>query len=182
MSKSDDALSVQQIFNQIELELGAGLVPRIFRLLEVNPILLNHLWGQFRVLVLQGLLPRTLKEMIGIIVAVTTHCEYVRTIHLHSLSLQSVANEALKALAEGDYNSEQLSTQTRQVLRWAALAASTHAGYTGSDWPSLRLETSQTLQTIGLDEDEIIELTATVGLFEELCTLANLLELDPSQP
>src|SRR5689334_4447231 len=90
--------SAQQIFDQIEQELGAGMVPRIFKLLEAYPDLLTHLWGQFRITILQGSLPRTLKEMAGLVVAVSTHCDYVQIIHMHSLTLQGVAKEALEAL------------------------------------------------------------------------------------
>lgn len=39
--------SAQQTFAQIEQDLGAGMVPRIFKILEPQPLLLAHLWGQF---------------------------------------------------------------------------------------------------------------------------------------
>ncbi len=84
------SIPASETFEQIERELGAGIVPRIFKLLESHPDLLNHLWGQFRTIVLQGSLPRILKEMLGLVVATATHCDYVKGVHLHSLSLQGV--------------------------------------------------------------------------------------------
>ena len=180
------ASSVQQTFDQIERELGAGLVPRIFKLLEPNPELLTHLWGQFRTLVLQGQLPRTLKEMVGLIVAIHTHCDYVQVIHMHSLTLQGISREALAALNSGDYTSGQLSTLTQNTLRFAALAVATRSAY-GSDtdpakWENLRQQTGQALSTSGLSDSEKVEVLATLALFEQICTVANVLGLDPTNP
>ncbi len=70
-----ESLLVQQIFEQIEQELSAGMVPRIFQLLEPQPMMLVHPWGQFRAIILQGNLPRVLKEMVGLAVAVATRCD-----------------------------------------------------------------------------------------------------------
>jgi AhpD family alkylhydroperoxidase len=182
---------VQATFEQIEQELGAGMVPRIFLLLEKNPDLLVHIWGQFRTLVLQGNLPRTLKEMVGLVVAITTHCDYVQVVHMHSLTLQGVAREALDALREGNYTSSQLNSLSQNVLRFAAMTVATRSAYpvpsialasNNSDWATLRQQTNQLLTDLPLSEAEKVELIATLGLFEQICTVANLLELDPAQP
>lgn len=180
------ASSAQQTFDQIEQELGAGMVPRIFKLLEPQPDLLASLWGQFRSVVLQGYLPRVLKEMVGLVVATATHCDYVRGVHLHSLSLQGVDQRALEAVNRGDFKADEINRMTRNVLQFAGLAAATRAAYggesDGSTWQELRQQTVHALETTGLEEEEKFELVATVALFEQICTVANLLNLDPSQP
>ncbi len=108
--------SAQQTFAQIEQELGAGMVPRIFKLLEPQPLLLAHLWGQFRTVVLQGRLPRILKGMIGLVVARATHCDYVRLVHLHSLSLQGVDPDVLEAVGQGNYEAVEISNTAQTVI------------------------------------------------------------------
>lgn len=177
-------LSVRQTFDQIEQELGAGLVPRIFKLLEPNPALLAHLWGQFRTLVLQGQLPRTLKEMVGLVVALHTHCDYVQVIHMHSLTLQGISQEALNALSRSDYASGQLNSRTQNILRFAALAVTTRSTYAVPDaeWQALRAQTAQAFAASGLNDGEKIEVLATLALFEQICTVANVLGLDPTNP
>ena len=176
----------QQTFDQIEQELGAGMVPRIFKVLEPHPLLLVHIWGQFRAVVLQGRLPRVLKEMIGLVVAKATHCDYVRLVHLHRLSLQGVEPNVLEAVSQGNYEAVELSTMAQKALKLAALATATSvASGDGSDrstWKELRQQTTDTLDTMYLGEEDKIELVATLALFEQLCTLANLLALDPTQP
>ena len=117
-----ESLPARQTFEQIEQELGAGMVPRIFKLLEPQPVLLAHLWGQFRAIVLQGDLPRILKELLGLVVARATECEYVQVVHLHSLTLQGMDREALAAVNRGDYEAAELSNLTKAALRFAALA------------------------------------------------------------
>jgi AhpD family alkylhydroperoxidase len=182
-----ELLLVQQTFEQIEQELGAGMVPRIFKLLESQPVLLAHLWGEFRTIVLQGSLPRVLKEMLGLVVATATHCDYVRVVHLHSLTLQGMNQKALEAVVRGDYGAKEISTLARNALRFATLATATRAAYAipaenGSQWQDLRQQTAQALEATALEEAEKFELIATVALFEQICTVANLLALDPSQP
>lgn len=186
MSNSDSLL-VQQTLEQIEQELGAGMVPRIFLLLKSQPMMLVHLWGQFRATILQGYLPRVLKEMIGLAVAVATHCEYVKRVHLHSLSLQGTDREALDAVSRGDYSAEEIGTIARNALRFAALATASRAAYgslkgSSVNWQDLRQQTEEALEATGLEPEEKFELVATVALFEQICTVANLLALDPSQP
>lgn len=182
-----ESLLVQQTFEQIEQELGAGMVPRIFQLLEPQPMMLVHLWGQFRATILQGNLPRVLKEMVGLAVAVATHCEYVQVVHLHSLSLQGMARKALEAIRRGDYGAKEIGTVARNALRFTALSTATRAAYAVAGenqvtWQELRQQTAQALEATSLEEEEKFELVATVALFEQICTVANLLALDPNQP
>jgi AhpD family alkylhydroperoxidase len=182
-----ESLSVSETFEQIEQELGAGMVPRIFRLLESQPELLNHLWGQFRTLVLRGSLPRILKEMLGLVVATATHCDYVQVVHLHSLSLQGVDQKALEAVIQGDYGASEINALTRSALQFAKIATETRAAYatpteSGLTWQELRQQSSHLLDTMPLEAEEKLEVIAIIALFEQICTVANLLALDPNQP
>lgn len=182
---TDHSQLTQQTFEQIEQELGAGMVPRIFKLLAPYPELLMHFWGQFRTIILQGYLPRVLKEMVGLVVATATHCDYVRLVHLHSLSLQGMDTQALDAVSRGDYGAQELGAVAQKALRFAALTTATRTGYgaeEGETWQTLRQQTTQALEATGLEAEEKFELIATVALFEQICTVANLLALDPNQP
>jgi AhpD family alkylhydroperoxidase len=182
---SAESLLVQQTLEQIEQELGAGMVPHIFQLLESQPLMLIHLWGQFRATILHGHLPRVLKEMIGLVVATATHCDYVQNVHLHSLSLQGMDEQALEAVRRGDYGTQEIGTVARNALRFTALATATRAAYASLGegnltWQKLRQQTAQALEATGLEEEEKFEMVATVALFEQFCSVANLLALDSS--
>ncbi len=179
--------SATATFDQIERELGAGMVPRIFRLLENQPVLLSHIWGEFRSVVLHGALPRVLKEMIGTVVATEMHCEYVRVVHLHSLTIQGTDKATLDAVRDGNYTAVPLSAAVRKTLRFALLATRTNASYalpahTADGWEGLRLQTGEALADTGFSAIEQAELVVTVALFTQICTIANLLDLDPNDP
>ncbi len=164
------------------------MVPRIFLLLEGNPELLFHIWGEFREIILRGSLPRTVKEMVGLLVAVNTHCDYVKVVHMHSLTLQGVDVDALKAISERDYIPGQLSSTAHAALRFGALAVAmraAHAKPEGSDgptWQELRQQSTEALAATNLCDTEKFELMATVAFFEQICSIANFLGLDPNQP
>ncbi len=184
-------MGAAETFAQIERELGAGMVPRLFRLLEGQPVLLAHIWGQFRGVVLQGALPRVLKEMIGTVVATAMHCDYVRAVHLHSLTIQGVEREQLDAVARGDYAHAHLSNAMRDALRYAALAARTNASYalppaaaddSPEGWIALRERTADALARPDFDAAERAELVLTVALFTQICVLASAFALDPNDP
>lgn len=171
-----------ETFDEIERELGAGMVPRIFKLLEGNPALLHHLWGQFRTVILRGGVPRAVKEMVGLVVATHTGCDYVRVVHLHSLALQGLSDAAVSALRENVYDSSALSGAARDALRFAVAAvkarsadgaAAVRAGYAGA---------YSELGAAGVAPGDAVELIVTVAFFEQVCAVANLLALDPAQP
>jgi alkylhydroperoxidase/carboxymuconolactone decarboxylase family protein YurZ len=172
----------QQTFEQIEQEFGVNAIPQIFKLLESQPALLTHLWGQFHTLVLQGDLPRVLKEMVGLVIATATHCDHLYVVLMQSLAQQHAEPQTLTAIAEGDYESAAVSHATLSVLRFTAMAiVNRTAGGTlaKSKWQLLQQQTKQALDDTGLEEGEQLELVATIALFEQLCLVANLLQLDP---
>ncbi len=178
-SSSSDASSYQ-MFGQIEQTFGTGRVPQVFKRLKAQPVLLAHLWGQFQVLVLHGDLPRALKELVGLVVATATHCDHIRGVLLHHLSQQAAEPETLAAIAQGNYDAAGISHATRAVLRYAAIAIANRTACRGvakKQWQTLHHQTMQALDDTGLEESERLELIATIALFEQLCTVANLLQL-----
>ena len=174
----------QQTLEQIEQELGTGTVPEVFKLLESKPALLTHLWGQFHTLILHGELPRVLKEMVGLVVATATHCDDMRMVLRQSLLQHHAEPEALVAITQGHYHSAEFSHATRSVLEFTAVAIAhrTASGtLTKSKWQQLHHQTKHALDDTGLEEGEQLELVATIALFEQLCMVANLLNLDSVQ-
>ena len=81
---------VRAVFGEIERELGFGIVPNIFRAMAGQPAVLRATWDLFRATVLQGTLPRAVKEMIGVAVSAANHSPYALAVHMHSLGVQGV--------------------------------------------------------------------------------------------
>lgn len=147
----------RRVFDEIERELGFGIVPNVFRAMAENPAVLEANWQLFRSTVLTGRLPRMLKEMVGVVVSCVHDSSYARLVHLHSLGVQGVSSEALSALAEGAVEVNELSPTNVAVLRFAQRVARNPAGLSAAEF--------QTLRDAGLDGAEVLEVLATVQVF-----------------
>ena len=61
---------VARVFHEIETELGFGMVPNIFKSMAENPAALAAHWAMFKHTILEGELPRIVKEMVGVVVSI----------------------------------------------------------------------------------------------------------------
>lgn len=173
----------QPVFEQIEQEFSTDTVPQVFKQLESQPALLMHLWGQFHALVLQGDLPRMLKEMVGLVVAAKGRCDHICIVLSHSLIEQQADQQTLAAIVKGDFEAAVVSHATLAVLRFTAMAVLQYTACDTRDeyqWQQLQNQTRQALNDTGLEEGEQLELVATIALFEQLCLVTNLLPTAPA--
>ena len=67
---------------EIVEELGFGMVPNAFAWAREVPEVQTALWKAFRHVVLKGLLPRTVKEMMGVVASRRAGSEYAARVHL----------------------------------------------------------------------------------------------------
>ena len=86
------------VYDQIKAELGFGMVPNLFKSMATNPEFLETQWGHFRKTILNGELPRTLKEMIGVAISQANNSQYALNVHLHGLSALGMSEEVLQTL------------------------------------------------------------------------------------
>ncbi len=114
---------VRAVYAEIEQELGFGIVPNIFRAMGGQPAVLRATWDLFRATVLEGQLPRTVKEMVGIVVSSANNSEYALKVHMHSLGVQGVAEGTLAALATGAAEAPGVAPGIAAIIRLAHSAA-----------------------------------------------------------
>ena len=88
------------VYDSILSELGFGIVPNLFKSMAGRPGFLAANWDKFRTTVLEGQLPRTLKEMIGIAISQTNKSEYALRVHLHGLSALGISEDEAATLLE----------------------------------------------------------------------------------
>ncbi len=148
---------VRAVFDEIERELGFGIVPNLFRAMAIQPNVLRATWDLFRATVLEGELPRIVKEMIGIVVSAANHSEYALKVHMHSLGVQGVAEGTLSALAAGADEVGGLAPGVQAIIMFAHKAA--HAGplaVTEADLSAVYEE--------GVSPEELAEICAAIDL------------------
>lgn len=154
------------VTSEIASELGFGVVPNLFTEADVNPEVQLALWSAFRHTVLRGELPRTIKEMMGVIVSKEADSSYAAEVHLHALTLQGVEAPILEALARGEAPTG-VPQKTLALLRFA-YGAARHP----HDPEQLKL-----LEGVGLSEAEQREAVAVVALFRMINTWTDLLAI-----
>ncbi len=156
----------QKVEHEIASELGFGIVPNLFSTAKANPDVQLALWSAFRNIVLAGSLPRTLKEMMGVIVSKQAGSTYAAQVHLHALTLQGIEAPILAALERGEAP-DGVPEKTQALLKFAYGAARAP-----HDPAQLEL-----LSGVDLSEAERLEAVAVVGLFRMVNTWTDVLAI-----
>jgi len=157
------------VFDEITTELGFGIVPNLFKSMAANPDILEANWKKFRSTMLQGNLPRTLKEMIGVAISQANDSQYALRVHLHGLSALGMSEEVLQTLVS-DFDACPLPIREKAVIQFGLKAAVNPKGLTSADYQALR--------NLGLDETEIYEILATANLFTGVNQYTDAIKLE----
>ncbi len=162
---------VKAVYEEIQAELGFGMVPNLFKSMALSPDFLEASWKKFRSIILQGDVPRTIKEMIGVAISQANGSDYALKVHLHGLSALGISEEVLQTLVS-DFANCPLPEREKAAISFGVLAATNPKKLTDADY--------QHLQELGLDHSEIFELIATANLFTAVnqYTDAIALEID----
>lgn len=158
---------VRAVFGEIERELGFGIVPNVFRALANQPVALRATWDLFRATVLEGELPRIVKEMVGIVVSAANGSEYALKVHLHSLGVQGVAEGTLATLAAGAADAPGLAPGIAAIIGLAHKAA--HDGPLAVTAADLAAAAED-----GVTAEEVGEVFAAITLFQMVNSFTDL--------
>jgi uncharacterized peroxidase-related enzyme len=160
---------VREIYDEIRVDLGFGMVPNLFKSMATHPDFLEVSWKQFRATVLQGEMPRTLKEMIGVAISQANQSEYALKVHLHGLSALGISEEVLQTLVT-DFANCPLPQREKVVIQFGLQAATDPRSLTDDDFQKLR--------DLGLDNNEIFEIIATANLFTKVNQYTDAIALE----
>jgi len=163
---------VQAIYDEIKAELGFGIVPNLFKSMTIRPNFLAAQWQHFRTTILQGTLPRTLKEMIGVAISQTNHSEYALRVHLHSLSALGISEEVLHLLVTDPANCP-LPERQKQAILFGLRVATQPQDVSEQDYAHLK--------SLGLSKAEIFEIIATANLFTGVNQYTDAIALEIDQ-
>ncbi len=139
--------------------------------MAINPSILEANWKKFRATILQGDVPRTLKEMVGVAISQHNNSIYALKVHLHGLSALGMSEEILSTLVS-NFAACPLPEREKAVIQFGLLAATNPLAINDSHY--------QHLYDLGLDQSEIFEIIATADLFSGVnrYTDAIALEID----
>jgi uncharacterized peroxidase-related enzyme len=161
--------NVKAIYEEIQVELGFGIVPNLFKSMAINPGILEANWKKFRSTILKGDVPRTLKEMLGIAISQANSSPYALNVHLHGLSSLGMSEEVLRTLVS-DFTACPLPEREKAVIGFGLKAATEPHILTSKDY--------QHLYDLGLDDSEIFEIVATADLFTSINKYTDSISLE----
>ena len=99
-------------------------------------------------IVLKGLLPPTIKQMIAMTISMQADCRYCASVHTNALASLGVPEDVVKSCAS-DPELAEVTPPQRAILKTALKIARDPSGVTDSDFQNLR--------DFGLSEGEILE-------------------------
>lgn len=161
--------NVKQIYDEIISELGFGMVPNLFKSMATRPGFLHAQWNHFRSTILQGQIPRTLKEMVGVAISQRNDSQYALNVHLHGLSALGMSEEVLQTLVS-DFEACPLPQREKAIIRFGLQAATNPEELAEDDFISLR--------NLGLDDEEIYEILSTANLFAAVNQYTDAIDLE----
>jgi uncharacterized peroxidase-related enzyme len=135
-----------------------------------NPGLLEANWQKFKATILEGQLPRTVKEMIGVVVSDVHGSEYAKQVHLHSLSVQGIHALWLQQLTEAEPAEGTLPDTLTTLVTFARKAAGNPHAIGEDDLTTLR--------EAGLSDEECFEVIGTIDLFKSVNAYTDLAKVE----
>lgn len=160
----DDAgEDVKEIYDDIFEHLGnEGLIVYFKVLGRNNKSILKATWDLLKSVLIEGELPRSLKELVFVAVSNENNCRYCTKVHSAVCKMIQVDEESLQKVLEKskDVNPRRVKLTIDFALKMAI------------DVSSITSNDHQTLIDVGLDKSEIFELMSLVSVVIYSNTLA----------
>jgi uncharacterized peroxidase-related enzyme len=126
-------------------------------------------WGLVQNVLVGGVLPRTLKEMIFVVISHDRRCQYCESAHIACCRMLGVDRESIDALI--DRLDELAPRRTRDIVQFAVRCARDPQGLTEADYALLRGH--------GLSEGEVVEVISMSALAVYANILADATGMEP---
>jgi uncharacterized peroxidase-related enzyme len=154
-----------------EIKSGFGMVPNLFKALANNPQILKANWEKLKAVMMQGDLPRDVKEMIAVVVSKANACQYCVDAHGNLLKMIGVPREkVLQIIANID--SANIDPATKTVLNFSVKATREPSKITDED--------VQAIKDLGYNDSQLVELLSVIDLFTSfnIFLLAGQVDID----
>lgn len=126
----------------------AGVPVNIVTSVSERPDLLGAMLGLVDGVVLKGLLPPTVKQMIAMSISIRNNCKYCSVLHTRALESMGVSEEVIRSCAS-DPDMSDVPPPQRAILQFAVKASQDPLSVTDEEIEGLREQ--------GMSEGEIME-------------------------
>jgi len=156
-----------QIFT--EIQEAFGMVPNLFRAYANHPPLLEANWLKVKNLMMEGALPRKVKEAIALLVSKDNGCNYCVAAHETALRSIGVSSKEMQVIEE-DLEQADFSAKELSLIALARKANATPLQVTD--------EEIQQLRNLGADDAEIVEVLGVMELFTSFNKFLDSLQVE----
>jgi uncharacterized peroxidase-related enzyme len=156
-----------QIYQDIVTNgFGIGGKPiNFFTAMALRPDILNVVWQFTKAIIVEGLLPASVKQMIALSISRQNNCQYCSVMHSGALEATGVEAMVVESCAN-DPDTINLSEPNRSIVQFALKAARAPDQVNDDDY--------RNLAELGLSDEEIAEAPAIAGFTNFINTWADI--------
>lgn len=148
-----------------------GNVPNMFRTMAHRPEIFETAIAHMEAILNTGTLPKALKELVIVRTSQINRTPYCLASHSAICRRLGWTDEQMESM--GARSVETFTERERVAIHLAEVMTMNAHGYTAEDFATLRRHFS---------EGEVVELMASIGLFNYFNRFNDLLEMEPTQP
>lgn len=168
-SESDAESEVAEVLVDFRTKMGFADAPNFIKAQGVAPAVMKGTWGLVQNVLVEGSLPRSLKEMIFVAISVDRNCGYCEAAHVACCRMLGVDEETLETLVKSV--DDVLPARARDIIKFALKCSQSPQGLNEDDMAAMRAH--------GLSDAELMELIAMSALAVYANTLADAMQVEP---
>lgn len=160
---------VAEVLVDFRQRMGFPDAPNFIKAQSSAPFVMKGTWGLVQNILVNGNLPRSLKEMLFVAISMDRKCGYCEAAHVACCRMLGVDEETIEQLVK---NVEDLMPErTRDIINFGRKCARAPQSLVDGDF--------QLLKDHGLDNAELLELIAMSGLAVYANTMADATQVEP---
>lgn len=158
---------VQEIF--AEIHEAFGRIPNLFKTYAHHPPLLEANWYKVKRVMMEGVLPRKVKESIAVLVSLDNSCRYCIAAHEGALQSIGISSEEIKII-ETDLDNADFTQKEKALIKLVRKANSAPLQILDDEVGTVR--------TAGATDAEIVEALGVMEVFTAFNKFLDTLQVE----
>ncbi|MDA3904329.1 MAG: peroxidase-related enzyme [Desulfuromusa sp.] len=158
---------VQELF--AEINAAFGRIPNLFKVYAHHPPLLEANWHKVKRVMMEGVLPRKVKESIAVLVSMDNSCSYCIAAHEGALQSIGISSEEIQMI-KTDLDSADFTEKEKALIKFARKANSAPLQVTDEEVGIAR--------TAGATDAELVEALGVMEVFTAFNKFLDTLQVE----
>ncbi|OUR93558.1 hypothetical protein A9Q84_19005 [Halobacteriovorax marinus] len=158
---------VEAMYSDIKTKFNVTFIPDFFKALAFHESLFAGIWDGYQKLLVEGTIPKNIKEMIFLTIAIHKGCNYCSSTHLAVCNMLEVSNDNLSSILK---NVEDVNPRRVRLILEFSLSLI-------SNPRSIADETYDDLKAEGITEEEIVDIIGITILSNTAVNMAQSMGL-----